>query len=97
MSTITPTLASTAAVDETPALLRALRAIRDTVREKHPFERNTTLLKPHAVAWERYAKQLGRTAIFYVPAAIVVFGWPVAMKWVVNWSNGVYDAKPKRR
>ncbi|KAK4505998.1 hypothetical protein PRZ48_003963 [Zasmidium cellare] len=96
MSTINPTIAAAATVDETPALLKAFRAIKDTVREKHPFERKSTLLRPHPVAWEKYLIHFKRTATFYVPAAMLVFGWPMAMKWVINYSNGVYDKPTKR-
>lgn len=66
------------------------------LKESHPYERNTTFLKPHAVAWERYAAQFVRTARVYVPVVIVFFGWPFAMKYAINSYNGVYE-KPRSR
>lgn len=72
--------------------------LKDAFREPHPFARNTATLKPHAVPWfSVYAKRQLRTLGVLAPLAMVVFGWPFAGKWLVNWSNQVYSASPERR
>lgn len=65
--------------------------IRDAFREPHPFARKAALLKAHEVPWlSVYAKRTMRTAVVFVPLAVVVLGWPFAARWVVEISNGTF-------
>ena len=64
-------------------------------KEAHPYERPAVILRPHAVAWEFYTAKLARATKFYVPAAVLFFGWPFAAMYAINAWNGVYDQPAK--
>ncbi|KAK3214572.1 hypothetical protein GRF29_19g599446 [Pseudopithomyces chartarum] len=46
--------------------------------EPHPFARNPTSVRPHAVDYSMYPKRIARTGTFVMPAALFILGWPVA-------------------
>ncbi|EME86732.1 uncharacterized protein MYCFIDRAFT_210593 [Pseudocercospora fijiensis CIRAD86] len=85
-----------ASVDTTPAVIQAARRFRNMFKEAHPFARDTAFLRPHPVAWEFYTTRFARAAKFY-PLVVLFLGWPFAMKYAVNYSNGVYDAPKNSR
>ncbi|KXS99171.1 hypothetical protein AC578_3039 [Pseudocercospora eumusae] len=86
-----------ASADTTPAIIQAARKLRNMFKEAHPFARDTAYLRPHPVAWEFYTSKLGRAAKFYSLGVVLFFGWPFAMKYAVNYRNGLYDVPKKSR
>ncbi|KAF2212964.1 hypothetical protein CERZMDRAFT_96638 [Cercospora zeae-maydis SCOH1-5] len=96
MATIHPTSAVAAA---TAPIANAKSALTESMREaRKQFQRPyaTAKLQPHRVAWGIYAPRFARSASFYVPALICMFGWPFAMKYAIDSYNGVHDAPVKK-
>ncbi|KAM3423320.1 hypothetical protein BST61_g759 [Cercospora zeina] len=96
MATINPTSAAAAAA---APVANAESALPHSIREaRKQFQRPyaSAKLQPHSVPWGKYATHFTRTARFYVPAAICMFGWPFAMKYAIDSYNGVYDAPAKK-
>ncbi|KAK4631908.1 hypothetical protein CLAFUW4_02574 [Fulvia fulva] len=95
MSTINPAAAAAATSIEPPAALKGFRAIKDMFKEEHPRARKSISQQPHPVAWKFYQVKLGRAATVYTAGVVLFFGWPFAVKALINLNNGVYDKPTK--
>ncbi|EME47159.1 hypothetical protein DOTSEDRAFT_69202 [Dothistroma septosporum NZE10] len=98
MSTLNPGAAASTSTATTspPSTSSFSRVLKNLLpKEAHPMARNPTSQLPHPVAWPFYRAKFGRAAPFYVVGVVLFFGWPFALKGLINLNNGVYDKPTK--
>ncbi|KAF2259506.1 hypothetical protein CC78DRAFT_585886 [Lojkania enalia] len=70
-----------------PSATQARQVMRSAARyltEPHPFARKPVTMTPHSVRYADLGKHFTRAAVFYVPTATVLLGWPLAAAYFLN-------------
>ncbi|KAL1587895.1 hypothetical protein WHR41_03295 [Cladosporium halotolerans] len=91
------TLAASTAAKAPVRVLSSWHRFASVFREAHPIGRMPRYLKAHDLPGASYYfRRLGRAGSMFVPLMVGFFGWPFAMKAMINASNGVKNPKPKK-
>lgn len=61
-----------------------MRSATRYLTEPHPHGRHPATMTPHRHYTPYYASRIGRTAIWYGPAAVILLGWPLGAASVLN-------------